>query len=101
MKIAQERSPVSHKREDKGSAYKRVLGSYKVEQRQIMHKGRAFHFVSYEGQTADVAKKRTATAPAWYLMNAGTRWEVMPQLQGQDLGELDQLLLDWLERTIK
>ena len=75
-------------------------GSFRVEQRQLIYRGRTFHFVSYDGQTEDLKKGRPASPPSWFLMNSGTRWEVMPHSPGQDPVELDSQLLKWLERTI-
>jgi hypothetical protein len=71
---------------------------YKVEQRQILFRGRPYHFVSYDGAAA--SKGNAATGPAWYLMSSGTRWEVMPHVADQDPAEVDRNLIDWLERTI-
>jgi hypothetical protein len=75
-----------------------TVSRYKVEQRQIMFRGRAYHFVSYDG--APASKDKAATGPTWYLMSAGTRWEVMPHVVDQDPEEVDRTLIEWLERTI-
>ena len=76
------------------------MGGYKVEQRFVTHHGRRFHFVSYDGQPASPKKDVAATKPAWFLMSAGKRWEVMPQQLGQDLAELDGLLTQWLDAHV-
>jgi hypothetical protein len=77
------------------------MGSrYTVEQRRITHRGRTFRFVSYEGQRANAARKEPATEPAWFLVNAGYRWEVMPQQPGQEVDEVDRLLTKWLETYV-
>lgn len=73
------------------------MGGYKVEQRFVTHHGRRFHFVSYDGQPAIPKKDLAATKPTWFMMGAGKRWEVMPQLLGQDITELDGLLTQWLD----
>ena len=75
-------------------------GSHRPQQRQLVYRGRAFHFVSYEGQPENVKKGVPASGPAWYLMNSGTRWEVMPFSPAQEETEVDQQLLDWVKRTI-
>ena len=75
------------------------LGSYKVQQRQIIHRGRTFHFVSYEDQRAPWAPDAGWSAN-WYLMSAGTRWEVMPQVAGEAPEDTDRRLLEWLTRTL-
>ena len=76
------------------------MGSYKVQQRQLVYRKRAYHFVSYEGKKANPARGVLASPPTWFLMNAGTRWEVMPEVLGQEPGELDRRLLEWLALTI-
>ena len=77
------------------------LGTYRVQQRQIIYRSKAYQFVSYDGLPADAARGHTASSAAWFLMSAGKRWEVMPQLVGQDEVELDRTLLDWLKQTIR
>ena len=76
------------------------MGSYKVEQRQLSHRGRMFHFVSYEGQRAKPASGQLASPSAWFLMNEGTRWEVMLHVVGEEPAELDRRLLEWLKHTL-
>ena len=71
---------------------------YRVEQREITFRGRVFHFVSYDATEA--RKGQPATEPAWYLMNEGTRWEVMPHLPEQDAVEVERELIAWLDRTL-
>lgn len=70
---------------------KSSIGSYRVEQRQIIHNDRVFHFVSYQ---------QPSGAASWFLMSEGTRWEVMPQVAGEDPAEVDRRLLAWLRETI-
>lgn len=77
------------------------LGSYKVQQRRVGYGGRVFHFVSYENQSPTAASVQSASPGTWFLMSAGNRLEVMPQLEGEETAELDRRLLDWLQRTIK
>jgi hypothetical protein len=59
-----------------------------------------FHFVSYEGQAANVTRGVAATEPAWFLVTDGYRWEAMPQHPDQDGDELDSLLREWLEQHV-
>ena len=68
-----------------------------VEQHRMHHRGREFHFVSYEGQPANDKRGQPATGPAWWLMGAGTRWEVMPFEPGQDEAELEGAFRVWLD----
>ena len=71
-----------------------------VEQVRLRHRGREFHFVSYEGRPADLKKHQAPTEPAWFLMNGGRRWEVMPHRLDQTLEERDRLFTVWLERFV-
>ena len=73
------------------------MSSYKVEQKRLTHRGREFHFVSYEGQAGNLARQIAATVPTWFLMNGGKRWPVAPHQPGQEQGELDRVFTDWLE----
>jgi len=77
-----------------------MASRYQVEQRHISHRGRKFHFVSYEGRPANTARNEPATEAAWYLVNAGHRWEVMPQQRDQELDELDRQLTEWLDQHV-
>jgi len=69
----------------------------KIEQRHVTHRGRRFHFVSYEGLPANAAKLEPATGRAWFLMSGGKRWSVMPDEPGLAEEELDRLLTGWLD----
>ena len=73
------------------------MSKEKTEQRHLTHRGRAFHFVSYEEQPAKPAKLQMAVPPSWFLMCAGKRWMALPHRIGQDVVELDALLGTWLD----
>ncbi|UCG88690.1 MAG: hypothetical protein JSW71_09185 [Gemmatimonadota bacterium] len=77
-----------------------MTSRYRVEQRRIKHRGREFRFVSYEGQTANIARGIPATEPAWFLVTDGYRWEAMTQQADQELDELDRMLREWLEACV-
>lgn len=72
------------------------MSSYKVLQQRISHHGKNFHFVSYDGQPANIRRGEPATGPMWYLMRAGKRWPVMPQVAGQLESETTAALGSWL-----
>lgn len=74
------------------------MSQYVVEQRRVEHRGRNFHFVSYEG-IVDKATKSQGPA-MWYLMSSGKRWQVIEQTRGQDVEELDKIFMKWLDRHI-
>ena len=76
------------------------MSTYKIEQKHLVHRGREFHFVSYDGRIANPARHEAAPVPAWFLMSAGKRWEVMPHIRGQDEAEVDRLLTQWLEKYV-
>lgn len=71
-----------------------------VEQVRLVHRGRQFHFVSYEGRPGNPKKNQPATGPAWFLMSAGTRWEVMPHQPYQEPEELNRQFTAWLEQHV-
>lgn len=73
------------------------MSNYKTDQCRILHRGKEFHFVSYEGQEANEVKKVIAAPAMWYLMRAGHRHAVMPQVVGQEALERDRLLAEWLD----
>jgi len=73
------------------------MSKFTVEQRRLTHRGAAFHFVSYDGQPGNVKRQQPPTDPAWFLMNEGRRWEVMPYQPGQEDEELERLFIAWLD----
>jgi len=76
------------------------VSSYKVEQRNLNHRGREFHFVSYEAQAANERRGQVAMPAMWYLMNEGKRRPVVPQVPGQELMDLDTALMRWLDQEV-
>ena len=74
------------------------MSSYVIEQRRVAHKGRDFHFVSYEGEVNKASKSQGP--PMWYLMSSGKRWQVMEQVRGQAVEEIDVMLARWLDKHI-
>ncbi len=76
------------------------MAAYRNEQRWLHHRGRTFHFVSYEGKPANAKRLELATEPAWFLMQGGKRWEVMPYVEGQAETELDSRLAAWLDEHV-
>jgi hypothetical protein len=76
------------------------VSSHKVEQRRLSHRGREFHFVSYDAQAANERRGEPAIPPMWYLMNEGKRRPVLPHVPGQELIELDGALLRWVDEQV-
>jgi hypothetical protein len=71
-----------------------------VEQRRLQYRGREFHFVSYAGLPARAKRAQAATTPAWWLMSAGRRWEVMPFDCDRDAAELGRAFTAWLDAHV-
>lgn len=76
------------------------MAAYQNKHRYVVHRGREFHFVSYEGIRADTHKDRAAVPPTWFLLSAGKRWAVMPEDGAAEETEVDRLLAAWLERNV-
>lgn len=76
------------------------MGSYKVDQKRLIHRGREFHFVSYEGVAANPSKLQPASPPGWYLMQSSKRIPVMPQVLDQSPEAVDQGLIKWLDENV-
>jgi len=76
------------------------MSTYKIDQRHLNHRGRVFHFVSYEGQPANPKREEAAVEPAWFLMGPGRRWQVMAQEHEQAPEETDRCLLAWLDQHL-
>jgi len=72
----------------------------KTDQRRLTHRGRQFHFVSYEGHPGNPSKLVAATGPTWFLMSAGKRWEVMPSDPALEPAQVDLLLTQWLDTHV-
>ena len=76
------------------------MSGYRTQQHRLVHHGRSFHFVSYEGQIADEKGQRPEMPPSWYLMLAGKRWLVSPQVGEAAPVELDRQFAEWLDAHV-
>lgn len=76
------------------------VSNHKVEQRRLHHRGREFHFVSYDAQAANERRGEPAIPSMWYLMNEGKRRPVLLHVPGQELVELDGALLRWVDEQV-
>src|SRR5215210_243045 len=76
------------------------VSTHKVEQRRLSHRGREFHFVSYDAQIANERRGQPAIPAMWYLMIEGKRRPVLPHVPGQELMELDGALLQWVDEEV-
>ena len=73
------------------------MSGHKTDQRRVVHRGREFHFVSYDGIAANPNLGSAASPPSWFLMNGGKRWLVMPEVPDQPEADLDRELHAWLD----
>jgi hypothetical protein len=76
------------------------MSSYQTEQHRLLHRGRWFHFVSYEGRPADPKLELADLAPGWFLMYAGRRWWVSPQGTETAAAALDRQFAEWLDAHV-
>lgn len=68
---------------------------FKPEQRHLMVRGRAFHFVSYEGRPANARRGEEPLPPMWYLMVEGRRHPAFPCDPEQEAPQVDLALARW------
>jgi hypothetical protein len=76
------------------------MSSYKTDQHHLVHRGRAFHFVSYEARQANPRTGEAAMPATWFLMSAGKRWPVVAALPDEDPGKLIAALTRWLDHNV-
>jgi hypothetical protein len=76
------------------------MSGYKTQQHRLIRRGRTFHFVSYDGQPADLKHSQPETVPSWFLMLAGKRWVVSPQAAVAEPAELDRQFGEWLDAHV-
>jgi hypothetical protein len=76
------------------------MSAYRTQQHRLVHRGRTFHFVSYEGKRADPQHLQPEVPPAWYVMLAGKRWIVGPQVGEPVPSELDFRFREWLDTHV-
>lgn len=79
------------------SAHKGRVDTYQTSQHRLLHRGRWFHFVSYEGRPADPKLEQAELTSGWFLMYAGKRRWVAPQCTETASAELDRQFAEWLE----
>jgi hypothetical protein len=77
-----------------------IMSAYKTQQHRLVHRGRSFHFVSYEGQAADLKRQTAATPPTWYIMLGGKRWAVMAQTGEVEPATLESRFVQWLDENV-
>lgn len=76
------------------------MSGYKTVQHHLSHRGRSFHFVSYEGQPANPRTGASATPATWCLMCAGKRVPVIEQEAEQAPEAVTEALTEWLDHHV-
>lgn len=76
------------------------MGGYRTQQHRLVHRGRTFHFVSYEGTPADAKRMQLEMPATWYVMLSGKRWMVSPQAGEAEPVELDRQFGEWLDEHV-
>lgn len=76
------------------------MSAYKTDQYRLVHRGRRFHFVSYEAKQANLRTGEAATADTWFLMCAGKRWPVCAQVPDQSPELVVAALIRWLDEKV-
>ena len=76
------------------------MASFQHEQRRVTHRGRNFHFVSYEANPGNPARQQPAMPETWYLVSSNNRWPAIPRVLQQPESELVAALVAWLEQVV-
>jgi hypothetical protein len=76
------------------------MATYKTDQYHVVHRGRTFHFVSYEARQANLRTGEAAMPAGWYLMSAGKRWAVVEQIEDQTPEKIVAALTRWLDEKV-
>jgi hypothetical protein len=73
------------------------MAAFKSQQRHLTIRGRAFHFVSFDGRPANHRRAQLPYPAMWYLMVEGRRCPVLPCDPDLAPSELDAALSAWAE----
>jgi hypothetical protein len=76
------------------------MAAFRNEHRWFTHRGRSFHFLSYEAQAANPRKNLPAVPATWYLLGSSNRWSAIPVEPGQPEEALDAQLAEWLDAEV-
>jgi len=76
------------------------MNTYQTQQLHLLHRGRSFHFVSYEGHPADPKLEQSDMPPAWFLMYGGKRRMVFPQVGDTAPAVLARQFGEWLDAQV-
>ncbi|MGE0443490.1 MAG: hypothetical protein AB7L66_18670 [Gemmatimonadales bacterium] len=76
------------------------MSVHKTAQCHVSHRGRVFHFVSYEGRQANPTRAIEALPAMWFLMSAGRRFSVVPECLEETAEGRDTRLAEWLDANV-
>jgi len=76
------------------------MSGYKTEQHRVVRRGRSFHFVSYEAQPADARRLIPELPASWYVMLAGKRCLVGPQVGDTAPADLNRQFEEWIDTHV-
>lgn len=76
------------------------MSNYKTDQHRIVHRGRNFHFVSYDAQIGNPRTGQAPTPATWFLMASGKRWPALAQVPNQEPEVVIRALTRWLDQNI-
>ena len=71
------------------------MPAFKPQQRHLVVRGRAFHFVSYEPRPANARRGEDQQPAMWYLMVEGRRYPAFPCDPEQAAPQVDIALTRW------
>ncbi len=76
------------------------MSSYKTDQHRLVHRGRTFHFVSYDAHAANPRTGEAAMPATWFLMCSGKRLPAIAHDPGQDTEAVIGALTRWLDQHV-
>lgn len=76
------------------------MAKFRHDHHRLTHRGRAFHFISYEATAAHPGRQIEARPDTWFLVSANHRWPAIPHVAGLDVEELEAQLVGWLESEV-
>lgn len=76
------------------------MSVYKTDQHHVIHRGRKYHFVSYEARLPNPKTGDAGLPASWFLIRAGKRWPAFPALPDQDPQAIFAAFTAWLDENV-
>ena len=76
------------------------MSSHKTDQHHVIHRGRKYHFVSYEARLPNPKTGDAGLPATWFLIRAGKRWPAFPELPDQDPEAIFSAFTTWLDDNV-